>query len=238
MVHHQNNGDSDVSNLRTWISRHRLAWGLIVVVLFALLRAAQTLAWRQGFGALDFPTSWPFTVFLLLWFVILAVVLVGGGLVWLPCVTWVQLGWRRSGLLKAIGWGVLGFVLLYLNVIVWAVFKGATAQPALLAPSPWRLALVVFFAFGIAAWVEENLYRGYLQPLLVGRFGLPVAVVVQAALFALAHLGYYRQALDFGMAFVAGLILGWLRKRDGSLVAPYVAHGLFWLMAAFMAVAA
>ena len=150
----------------------------------------------------------------------------------------VQLGWRRSGLLKAIGWGVLGFVLLYLNVIVWAVFKGATAQPALLAPSPWRLALVVFFAFGIAAWVEENLYRGYLQPLLVGRFGLPVAVVVQAALFALAHLGYYRQALDFGMAFVAGLILGWLRKRDGSLVAPYVAHGLFWLMAAFMAVAA
>lgn len=223
-----------MNDLPAWVQRHRLAWGLAMVVLFALLRAAQTLAWRQGFGALDFQASWAFAGFLLLWFVILAVALVGGGLVWLPRVSWAQLGWRRQGLLRTIGWGALGFVLLYLNVIAWALLKGDTAQPAMLLPGPLRLILVAFFAFGMAAWVEENLYRGYLQPLLVGRFGLPAAIVVQAALFSAAHLGYYRQGLDFGMAFVAGLILGGLRRRDGSLVAPYIAHGLFWLMAAFM----
>jgi membrane protease YdiL (CAAX protease family) len=39
--------------------------------------------------------------------------------------------------------------------------------------------------------------------------------------------------MDFGSAFVAGLILGWLRGRDRSLVAPFLAHGLLWMMVAF-----
>jgi membrane protease YdiL (CAAX protease family) len=82
--------------------------------------------------------------------------------------------------------------------------------------------------------VEENLYRGYLQPLLVGRTNLWLAIVIQAAVFSLAHIGYLSNPFDFGSAFVAGLILGWLRKRESSLIAPFVAHGLFWMMGAFM----
>jgi membrane protease YdiL (CAAX protease family) len=33
-----------------------------------------------------------------------------------------------------------------------------------------------------------------------------------------------------------GLILGWLRGRESSLVAPFLAHGLFWMMGAFMVI--
>lgn len=223
-----------MTNLQTWIQRHRLQWGFVLVALFALLRAVQTWTWRQGFGSLDFQENLPFALFLLLWFVLLSVALIGGGIVWLTQTSWVQLGWRRKDLLKAIGLGLLGFVLLYINVIAWAMFKGNIAQPTMFAPSPTRFLLVALFAFGLPAWVEENLYRGYLQPLLTGRMSLVLAIVVQAAVFSVAHIGYYTNLLGFGMAFVAGLILGWLRKRNESLVGPYVAHGLFWLMGAFM----
>jgi membrane protease YdiL (CAAX protease family) len=95
-----------------------------------------------------------------------------------------------------------------------------------------RLLIVAFFAFGVAAWVEENLFRGYLQPLLATRLPLQVAIVVQAALFSVAHLGYTTNLMYFGSAFVSGLILGALRGRGRNLVAPYVAHSLLWMMAA------
>jgi membrane protease YdiL (CAAX protease family) len=63
-----------------------------------------------------------------------------------------------------------------------------------------------------------------------------LAIVVQAAIFSLAHLGYLSNPFNFGNAFIAGLILGWLRGQNSNLVAPFVAHGLFWMMAAFMPV--
>jgi membrane protease YdiL (CAAX protease family) len=139
-------------------------------------------------------------------------------------------------LLKAIGLGLLGLLLLSINVIVWSIAKGSSQQPQMTIPSLSRLLLVAFFAFSQPAWVEENLFRGYLQPHLSQRMKLWLAIVVQAAIFSLAHLGYLSNPIDFGQSFVAGLIFGWLRGRNSNLVAPFVAHGLFWMMAAFMPV--
>ena len=221
-------------SLQTWAQRHRLQWGFILVAVVALLRAAQTWMWRRAFGSPDFYENLPFASFLFLWCVLLAGVLIGGGLVWLTKTSWADLGWRRKGLLRTIGLGLAGFVLLYVNVIVWAMLKGTTAQPTMSAPGLVRFLLVACFAFGLPAWVEENLFRGYLQPLLAGRMRLGMAIVAQAAIFSAAHIGYYSHLFDFGMGFVAGLILGWLRRRNASLISPYVAHSLFWLMGAFM----
>ncbi|RLC94196.1 MAG: hypothetical protein DRI77_11150 [Chloroflexi bacterium] len=55
---------------------------------------------------------------------------------------------------------------------------GATEPPALVSPGPARLLLVAFFAFGIAAWTEENLFRCYLQPLLARSVSLWMAIVI------------------------------------------------------------
>ncbi len=219
---------------RTWFQSHRLLWGLILVVAFSLMRMVETATWRQWFGSLDFQESLPFALFLLLWFIPMSVGLIVWGIVWLTKTSWQELGWRRKGWLKSIGLGLLGFVLLYINVIVWAMLKGNTDPPEMFAPDLTRLLVVMFFAFGFPAWVEENLYRGYLQPLLAGKMSLWLAIVVQAAIFSVAHLGYSSHLLDFGSAFVAGLILGWLRGRESSLAAPFIAHGLFWMVGAFM----
>jgi len=110
---------------------------------------------------------------------------------------------------------------------------GATDRPEFITPSSVRLLLVAFFAFSMPAWVEENLFRGYLQPLLAKQVGLWTAITIQALFFSVAHLGWSTKPLDFGSTFVAGLILGWLRGREHSLVGPFLAHGLVWLLAAF-----
>jgi membrane protease YdiL (CAAX protease family) len=222
---------------RVWVQSHSLLWGFILIVVFSLMRVVETATWRQWFGSSDFQESIPFALFLLLWFALMSVGLIAWGIVWLTKTSWQELGWKREGLVKSIGMGLLGFVLIYINVIVWSMLKGDTEPPAMISPSLARLLLVMFFAFGLPAWVEENLYRGYLQPLLAGKMSLWIAIVVQAAIFSVAHLGYLRHPLDFGSAFVTGLILGWLRGREASLVAPFLAHSLFWMMGAFMVIA-
>ena len=203
-------------------------------MIFSLLRFIQTVAWRKWFYSLDFQVSPQFTFFLSVWVIVLSVGLVIGGIVWLPRTSWRQLGWSRKGLLKAIGLGLLGLVLLSINVIVWSISKGSSQQPQFTVPKLSRFLLVAFFAFSQPAWVEENLFRGYLQPRLSHRMKLWLAIVVQAVIFSLAHLGYLSGPMDFGQTFVAGLILGWLRGRKSNLVAPFIAHGLFWVMAAFL----
>jgi membrane protease YdiL (CAAX protease family) len=136
--------------------------------------------------------------------------------------------------MKAIGLGLLGFVLNFIALIPVMIFlRGSTTQPEYITPSILRLLMVTFFAFGIPAWVEENLFRGFLQPLLTKRFALWMAIVIQAALFSASHIGYSRTLLQFGWLFISGLIYGWLRGRDGNLVAPYLAHGLGWMVIAF-----
>ena len=220
--------------VRRWFEEHPLIWGISLVVIFSLLRFIQTVAWRKWFYSLDFQVSPQFTFFLSVWVIVLSVGLVIGGIVWLPRTSWRQLGWSRKGLLKAIGLGLLGLVLLSINVIVWSISKGSSQQPQFTVPKLSRFLLVAFFAFSQPAWVEENLFRGYLQPRLSHRMKLWLAIVVQAVIFSLAHLGYLSDPIDFGQTFVAGLILGWLRGRKSNLVAPFIAHGLFWVMAAFL----
>ncbi len=225
-----------IKSFQIWVQSNRLLWGFILIVTFSFMRFVETVTWKNWFGSSDFHESIPFALFLLFWFVLVSIGLIAGGIVWLTKTSWQELGWTRSGLLKSIGLGCVGFLLLYINVIVWAMLGGNSKPPEMVTPSLARLLLVIFFAFGLPAWVEENLYRGYLQPLLAGKMKLWMAIIVQAVIFSAAHLGYSRHLLDFGSLFVAGLILGWLRGRESRLVAPFVAHGLFWLMAAFMAV--
>jgi len=227
---------TNTKDFRMWVQSNRLLWGFILVVTFSLMRFVETATWKNWFGSSDFHESIPFALFLLFWFVLISIGLIVGGIVWLTKTSWQELGWKRDGLLKSIGLGCVGFFLLYINVIVWAILEGNSKPPEMFTPGLARLLLVIFFAFGLPAWVEENLYRGYLQPLLAGKMNIWLAIIVQAIIFSVAHLGYSRHLFDFGSSFVAGLILGWLRGRESSLVAPFVAHGLFWLMGAFMVI--
>ena len=216
-----------------WFHKHPLAWGLLLIIFLWLSRVSLVLSFPQWFNPFDIYETLPFALLLLGWFALLSVALVGGGIVRLTGTSWRKLGWRREGLMKAVGLGLLGFVLNYIALLPVMMIRGSTAQPEYISPGIIRLLLVTFFAFGIPAWVEENLFRGFLQPLLAKRVTLWLAIVIQAALFSASHVGYASSLLQFGWLFVSGLIYGGLRGRDRSLVAPYLAHGLGWMIIAF-----
>ena len=85
-------------------------------------------------------------------------------------------------------------------------------------PAVFASALLII---GVGAGVGEELFfRGYMQTRLARRWRPWVAVVVTAALFGLVHFDVYHSAF----AFCAGLLLGWVSLRAGSVRPTIVAH--------------
>lgn len=68
---------------------------------------------------------------------------------------------------------------------------------------------------------EELVFRGLLFATLRRRFGLSVAAVLSAAIFAVAH-GY--GGLGFAAVFWSGFLWAWAYERTGSLLPPIAAH--------------
>lgn len=67
---------------------------------------------------------------------------------------------------------------------------------------------------------EEILCRGFLLSAFRSRFGVKGAIVISAALFGALHLDLYR----FPATFVAGLFLGYVRVRTGTLLGSILFH--------------
>lgn len=98
---------------------------------------------------------------------------------------------------------------------------------------------VFFLGFG-----EELLFRGYIQSRLNAAFGRPFrffgvhwgwGVVITAGLFGLMHAintgslvsSRWEPAWWWGFwTFFGGLVLGFVREKSGSIIAPAILHGL------------
>lgn len=124
------------------------------------------------------------------------------------------------------------------GIVASAVVAAVSASPALqpvrasmrardidLHPAVW---LGLHIPVG-TVWSEELAFRGVLQPLATEAFGRTAGRAVQAMAFGLAHIRPARAAGDSipGTVLVTGMfgwLLGWLRERSGSVVAPMLAH--------------
>jgi len=73
----------------------------------------------------------------------------------------------------------------------------------------------------IAPVVEEMLFRGILLKAFLERYPRGLAISYSALYFGAAHLNIYQ----FFLAFLLGLLLGWLYERARSLVPCIVLHG-------------
>ncbi|MGH9062243.1 MAG: lysostaphin resistance A-like protein, partial [Acidimicrobiales bacterium] len=82
--------------------------------------------------------------------------------------------------------------------------------------------LVAFLAVG-APLVEELFFRGLLLRALLGRTRAPVAMVLSALLFAMAHF----EAVQFAGLALFGCVLGYLACRTGRLGPGMAAHAAF-----------
>jgi len=217
--------------------------GVVLLGVFVVLRAVLARAWDRYFPG-GYSTDPLFLAFLGGTFLLLSV-----GFVYLGFTRWVGVDLRawwfdRLRLRGDLLWGIAGIVLVLAATLggtlaLTALFPGlAPVGEAGAAPSPTvaagaatdfavNLLLGWFFGFAIAAFQEETLFRGFLQSLLQERYGRVVAVVGQAAVFALAHLGYYPVSAWplLLVVFLVGLVTGWLVDRRGTLLAAGIAHG-------------
>lgn len=225
------------------LTRSQQVRGLVLLGAFVVLRAVLARAWDRYFPG-GYSTDPLFLGFLGGIFLVLSV-----GLVYLGFTRWVGVDLRawwydRRQLRGDLLWGVVGIVLV-LAATVGGVLALDTLFPGLApvgaagaAPSPTvtgeaatgfavNLLLGWFFGFAIAAFQEETLFRGFLQGLLQERYGRVVAIVGQAAVFTLAHLGYYPVSSWplLLVVFLVGLVTGWLVDRRGTLLAAGIAHG-------------
>jgi membrane protease YdiL (CAAX protease family) len=85
---------------------------------------------------------------------------------------------------------------------------------------------VPFFAL-VNALAEEIVFRGVMQAALSAAFQRRYLVVIlQASAFAAFHFaaGFPNGYTGYAMAFIYGLMMGYLRERTQGLLAPYCAH--------------
>ena len=81
----------------------------------------------------------------------------------------------------------------------------------------------------IAPLVEEIVFRGMIFGWLRGRVPIVWAVLISAALFSLAHIGFLQLTL-FLPVFSAGLLLAVLYNHARSLWPNVIVHGAFNLI--------
>ncbi len=144
------------------------------------------------------------------------------------------LGLAGRGAARAFAAGGLAYPLLAPAFLVlfalWGVLLQALGhepepQPVLVELSALdgrELALALPFAVLLGPFLEELLFRGFLQPACVQKLGARAGIALTSVLFAFMHLSLAALVPIFALS----LLLGWLRLRTAGLWAPWAAHCL------------
>jgi membrane protease YdiL (CAAX protease family) len=98
----------------------------------------------------------------------------------------------------------------------------ATIALALSGSSPLRMVLAIASIAVAPAIAEETFFRGLFQTRLRARLGPWLSIVLTAAAFGLFHV----DPVQGSLAFVAGIFLGWLAERAGSIRPGIAAHAV------------
>ncbi len=173
-----------------------------------------------------------FTLFLLLVFFIGSLGIVYLGLIKLGHVSLKRLGWTSHHLGKSVALGLIGMLVGMVALGLLYQTGELTDIQISLAPvfDARKILLAAVMGFAIAAWIEQSLLPGYIQPMLIKKWGYWPGIIIQAALWPACHIGWFTTWQDLLSGFVFGLIFGLLRGRDRSLIAGALVHGLNWVL--------
>jgi hypothetical protein len=145
-----------------------------------------------------------------------------------------QAGWKALGLVWPPWWALALtlpllvaelFGMAIINALV-ALLTGAFENPQIesltggQSTSPQMLLLLLVLVAGIVPVAEELFFRGMLYPLLRQRWGASIAILSNAAIFAVLHF----VPIIIPALFFVGLILALLREWSGSTVPCIVLH--------------
>ncbi len=88
------------------------------------------------------------------------------------------------------------------------------------ATGPLDLLLLLLGAVVVAGFVEESIFRGFLQTSLEGHVGATQAVVYSSVAFTAIHFNIYGAI----QIFLFGFALGYLAWRTNSIIPAFIVH--------------
>jgi membrane protease YdiL (CAAX protease family) len=132
---------------------------------------------------------------------------------------------------KAFIWGVLSAVFIFIIIFIIEVMliaggiesQDLSNMPELQSLFSWP---VMFFLIAIQPIGEEIYFRGFLYDKIEGYAGWPLAIVITAVLFAIAHMSYGK-IIPVIMIFLMGIVLGYIVYKSKSLYSSIIAHIVF-----------
>jgi membrane protease YdiL (CAAX protease family) len=128
-----------------------------------------------------------------------------------------DLGITRAGWRREIGLGLVAML-------------GITATLRGIVSIPLADRLPLFVIGVLAASAEDTLFRGYLQPALIARWGTAAGLLLTMALFQVHHYLDWPTVHRVGALVITGLGFGIPRWRDRPLIASYTAHIALWTL--------
>jgi membrane protease YdiL (CAAX protease family) len=138
-----------------------------------------------------------------------------------------SLGWSKPGpfslqslIAMGLSLSVAGLVLQY----VLQTPQVETPFEKMLADQASRIAIVVM-GVTVAPVVEETLFRGFLQPVLIGSAGVFPGILITSVIFGALHLSQNANLWQSGVVIMfVGFVLGTVRHITGSTRASTVVH--------------
>ena len=144
-----------------------------------------------------------------------------------------SLGLRSGGNVRASLFGVAAYVMIGPAIIgaswawPWLLERiGGQFEPQQFAlgfaeQAGAGLAFAALLAVVVVPFLEELVFRGFLQPLLIQRMSTAQGIAVTSMIFALMH-----GPSSFLPIFALSLVLGIVKFRTGSLTAAWAVHGV------------
>lgn len=108
------------------------------------------------------------------------------------------------------------------GIIEYFILRPAPAFPAF--ELKYLAQDIIYMTFFVALG-EELLFRGIIMNELGRMFNPKIALVAQAILFGIMHMTW-RSVPELGFTFFAGLILGYLYYKSGSLMGSIAMHSM------------
>jgi membrane protease YdiL (CAAX protease family) len=138
---------------------------------------------------------------------------------------WTEISWKwpERGSLRYVPAGAVLAIAIQLSSDLLPIPKALPIEQFFKTPTDAYL--MAALAVIAAPLIEELFFRGFLYPIVARRFGVPLGVVLTAAIFAVIHASQLAHAWGpLVLLFVVGLVLTITRARTGSVARGYLIH--------------
>ena len=138
-----------------------------------------------------------------------------------------SLGWSKSGPFTPLSLAIVGVSLSIIVVVLQYVLLTPDVETPFekLLNDPASRVAVALFGITLGPMVEELLFRGFLQPVLVGAIGVFPGILLTSILFGALHLTQNAFIWQSGvLIMLVGFVLGTVRHLSGSTRASTIVH--------------